>query len=189
MKREVARSSVSPRRVRDKIGGYYPLSWYSGVGVFFDKMTWFSGFPPPQPSPGVPGEGEIGYTGTVTHPAATICAQGCCANSPRDVKNRLKAIRIAPPVMMAIQPNTTLPASPITLATAPIPCVIARIMIRIASGFLMGIEAAELRQLVLQIRHLLGHIRIVLGIAFDRTHGMQHRRVIPAPKIAADFFQ
>ena len=38
------------------------------VGVFFDKLTWFSGFPPPQPSPGVPGEGEIGCAGTVTHP-------------------------------------------------------------------------------------------------------------------------
>ena len=38
------------------------------MGVFFDKLTGFSGFPPPQPSPGVPGEGEIRYAGIVTHP-------------------------------------------------------------------------------------------------------------------------
>ncbi len=52
------------------------------VGVFFDKLTWFSGFPPPQPSPGVPGEGEIGYAGTVTHPEGTEgnhrLARLCC---------------------------------------------------------------------------------------------------------------
>ncbi len=59
-------------RVRDEIGRYCPLSWYSGGGIgwgpFSIREIKMAGkFPPPQPSPGVPGEGENRYAGTVTH--------------------------------------------------------------------------------------------------------------------------
>ena len=69
---EQAQVAKSAHWVRDEIGGVLSLLLVlrgrEGWGSFSINIESFSDFPPPQPSSGVPGEGEIGFAGTVANP-------------------------------------------------------------------------------------------------------------------------
>src|SRR3954469_24842734 len=45
------------------------------------------------------------------------------------------------------------------------------------------------RHILLNLRHLIGDLRIALDVPIHRPHRVQHRRVVPSPEMPADFFQ